>query len=265
MAHLRYNSNENKGITITLKAGDLGLFDGIPLKKINETKTKEVISQSPIVSQDTFIKDLIVENKNNQEEMETNAAVFSKIPQNSEVIGATIQPLITSANVEIGGRNFQVYFSNKNNSGGTKASVLKLYESIGEGDEKQLKEIDLSQTRVTFKNIKESIDEILKAAINLYQNGNTGPLKTMYIDLPKKYGKRDESGNDISKFWGVDENGQTYANIDYANIIDFVKIALETDRQYIATMPDNEAYKNAMNTLIKFKNNENINLITMFS
>jgi hypothetical protein len=263
MAHLRYNSNENKGIIITLKAGDLGLFDGIPLKKINETKTKEVISQSPIVSQDTFIKDLIVENKNNQEEMETNAAAFSKIPQNSEVIGATIQPLITSANVEIGGRNFQVYFSNKNNSGGTKASVLKLYESIGEGDEKQLKEIDLSQTRVTFKNIKESIDEILKAAINLYQNGNTGPLTTMYIDLPKKYGKRDESGNDISKFWGVDENGQTYANIDYANIIDFVKIALETDRQYIATMPDNEAYKNAMNTLIKFKNNENINLITM--
>jgi hypothetical protein len=160
MAHLRYNSNENKGIIITLKAGDLGLFDGIPLKKINETKTKEVISQSPIVSQDTFIKDLIVENKNNQEEMETNAAAFSKIPQNSEVIGATIQPLITSANVEIGGRNFQVYFSNKNNSGGTKASVLKLYESIGEGDEKQLKEIDLSQTRVTFKNIKESIDEI---------------------------------------------------------------------------------------------------------
>ena len=110
MAHLRYNSNENKGITITLKAGDLGLFDGIPLKKINETKTKEVISQSPIVSQDTFIKDLIVENKNNQEEMETNAAVFSKIPQNSEVIGATIQPLITSANVEIGGREFSSIF-----------------------------------------------------------------------------------------------------------------------------------------------------------
>lgn len=263
MAHFRYNSNENKGITITLKAGDLGLFDGIPLKKINEAKTKEIISQSPTVSQDTFVKDLIAENKNNQEEMQTNAAIFSKISQSSEVIGATIQPLITSANVEIDGHNFQVYFTNKNNSGGTKASVLKLYENIGKDGEKQLREIDLSKTRVTFRNIKESIDEILKAAINLYQNGNTGPLTTMYIDLPKKYGKRDESGNDISKFWGVDENGQTFANIDYANIIDFVKIALETDKQYITTMPDNEAYKNAIDTLVKFKDNKNINLITM--
>ena len=63
MAHFRYNSNENKGITLTLKAGDLGLFDGIPLKKINEAKTREVISQSPVVSQDTFVKDLIVANK----------------------------------------------------------------------------------------------------------------------------------------------------------------------------------------------------------
>ena len=263
MAHFRYNSNENKGITITLKAGDLGLFDGIPLKKIDEAKTKEIISQSPTVSQDTFVKDLIVENNSNEEEMRTNAKIFSNFPQSSEVIGATIQPLITSANVEIDGRNFQVYFTNKNNSGGIKASVLKLYENIGKDGEKQLQEIDLSKTRVTFKNIKESIDEILKATINLYQNGNTGPLTTMYIDLPKKYGKRDESGNDISKFWGVDENGQNFANIDYANIIDFVKIALETDKQYITTMPDNEAYKNAIDTLVKFKDNKNINLITM--
>ena len=140
MAHFRYNSNENKGITLTLKAGDLGLFDGIPLKKINEAKTQEVISQSPVVSQDTFVKDLIVENKSNEEEMQTNAKIFSKFPQSSEVIGATIQPLITSANVEINGRNFQVYFSNKNNSGGTKASVLKIYESIEKDGYAKMKE-----------------------------------------------------------------------------------------------------------------------------
>ena len=263
MAHFRYNSNENKGITLTLKAGDLGLFDGIPLKKINEAKTQEVISQSPVVSQDTFVKDLIVENKSNEEEMQTNAKIFSKFPQSSEVIGATIQPLITSANVEINGRNFQVYFSNKNNSGGTKASVLKLYESIEKDGEKQLKEIDLSQTRVTFRNVKESIDEILKAAINLYQNGNTEPLTTMYIDLPKKYGKKDENGNDISNFWAVDEDGQTYANVDYGNIKDFIKIAMETEKQYMKIMPTSEAYLKAINTLVKFNQYADINLITM--
>ncbi len=266
MAHLKINTNNNKGLTLTAKSEDDGLFDGFTLKDINEQKTRENLAKTPVVPQDIFVKDLLAENKSNDEKMRAEAAIFSKIPESSEVIGATIQPLITSANVSINGRDFQAFFTNKNNSGGARTSVLKLYESIEKNGEKQLQEVDLEKTRVAFKDVEKSINTIVGIAVNIFnEKGDPKPLSTMCLNLPVKYGKKNEKGEDISNFWSVDKDGRTQANVVYTNIVDFVKIASETANEHKNDLSSAEGYDEAVAILDKFNNNVSENLITMGS